>query len=61
MQEWLRDLWQKVTTRPCRACGEPVLVTAYRKTAKIRKGSWWAGDEVELECPNCGDTFWAKK
>jgi len=38
-----------------------VAVTAYRDTGRSRKGSWWAGGDVELECPNCGDTFWTKK
>lgn len=61
MLEWLRDRWQRVTTKPCKACGKPVAVTAYRETGRSRKESWWAGGEVELECPNCGDTFWTKK
>lgn len=38
-----------------------MLVTAYSETGRTRKEDWWAGAEVELECPNCGDTFWAKK
>ena len=61
MLEWLRDRWQDVTTKPCEVCGKPVAVTAYRQTGRSRKGSWWAGSAVELECPNCGDTFWTKK
>ncbi len=61
MLEWLRNRWQDVTTKPCEGCGKPVAVTAYRETGRSRKESWWAGSEVELECPNCGDTFWAKK
>lgn len=61
MQEWLRDRWQKMTTQPCQGCGEAVSVTAYRKTGRIRKAGWLASNDVELECPNCGTTFWAKK
>jgi len=61
MLEWLRDLWAKVTTKPCERCGKPVLVTAYRKTGRTQEGNWWAGGEEELECPNCGDTFWVRK
>ena len=57
----LRNWWQKVTTKPCEGCGEPVLVTAYRRTGRTRKGSWWSADQVELECPNCGNTFWIRK
>jgi hypothetical protein len=61
MPEWLRNLWRKVTTKPCDGCGEPVPINAYRKTGRSRNGKWWAGDEVELECPNCAETFWVKK
>ena len=61
MLEWLQDWWQKVTSKPCDACGEPVLISAYRQTGRTRKGNWWAGGEVELECPNCGNAFWVKK
>jgi len=61
MLEWLRDLWHKVTTKPCEACGEPVSVTAYRETGRTRKGDFWAGTEMELECPYCGATLWVRK
>lgn len=61
MLKWLRDRWQNLMTNPCESCGEPVLVTAYRKTGRTRQGNWWAGSEVELECPNCSTTFWVKK
>jgi predicted RNA-binding Zn-ribbon protein involved in translation (DUF1610 family) len=61
MLAWLQDWWQKATTKPCDGCGEPVAVTAYRKTGRARKGSWWAGSEEELECPNCGNRFWVRK
>jgi predicted RNA-binding Zn-ribbon protein involved in translation (DUF1610 family) len=61
MLEWLRDRWQELTSKACESCGKPVTVTAYRETGRSRKGSWWAGGGVELECPNCGHTFWTKK
>ena len=61
MLKWLRDLWQKATTSPCESCGEPLKVSAYHKTGKTRQGNWWAGGGAELECPNCGHTFWIKK
>ncbi len=61
MLDWLRDWWHKTTTMPCESCGASVLVTAYRKTGRTRKESWWEGDAVELECPNCGHAFWSKK
>jgi hypothetical protein len=61
MPGWLRNWWRSLTTKPCDSCGEPVLINAYIKTGRIRRGSWWAGDEVELRCPNCAKTFWVKK
>jgi hypothetical protein len=61
MLNWLRDLWQTAATNPCENCGEPVKVSAYRKTGKTRKGNWWAGGGAELECPNCRHTFWTKE
>ena len=50
-----------MTTNPCENCGETVKVAAYGKTGRTGKGTWWAGGGVELECPNCGHTFWIKK
>ena len=61
MRERLRTWWQRATTLPCKACGELVPVTDYREIARTRRKEWWASDAVQLECPNCGDTFWAKK
>lgn len=61
MRQWLREQWQKVAAQPCEACGEQVVVSAYRETGRTREGSWWSSGAVELECPNCGATFWAKK
>jgi hypothetical protein len=61
MQTWLRDRWQKLTTKPCDGCLERVPVTAYRKTGRSRKVNLFFGYDVEMECPHCGDTFWARK
>ncbi len=61
MLEWLRDWWQRVTTKPCDRCGESVPVRAYRQTGKTHRGNWWTGVEVEMECPHCGYTFWVRK
>ena len=61
MLERLRDWWQKATTMPCGGCGELVPVTDYREIRRKRKAAWWAGDAVELACPKCGETFWAKR
>ena len=62
MLDWAREWWQKVTTSRCFTCGEFVKISEYRKTGQTRKGSgMFAGVSVELECPRCGGTFWAKK
>lgn len=61
MQKLLGGWWKKMTTKPCAGCGELVSVTAYRKTGATRKVSVFFAYYVELECPNCGDTFWARK
>ena len=61
MLKWLLNWWQTVTTNLCESCGEPVKVSAYRKTGQTRMGSWWGAGGTELECPNCGHAFWIKK
>jgi len=62
MLDWLRDLWRRTTTSPCRQCGELIPVTEYRETGETDEdGKWWSGDGIQLECPNCGHTFWVKK
>lgn len=61
MLERLKNWWHRTTTNPCENCEEPVKVTAYRKTGRTETGTWWAGGGVELECPNCGHTFWIKQ
>lgn len=61
MLDWLRDLWRRTTTNPCQQCGELIPVSDYRETGETEDGMWWSGDGVELECPNCGHTFWVKK
>jgi predicted RNA-binding Zn-ribbon protein involved in translation (DUF1610 family) len=62
MLEWMRDRYRKATTKPCDSCGEPVAVSAYRKTGRSeRREGLLAGVAVELECPNCGDTFWVRR
>jgi hypothetical protein len=38
-----------------------VSVTAYRETGRTRREEWWAGEDEELACPECGYTFWVKK
>ena len=59
--KWVQDRWQKMTTKPCDSCGQAIPITAYRDTGETRKGTWWAGGAVKLECPNCGAAFWTKK
>ena len=62
MLDWLRDLWRRTTTSPCQQCGELIPVTEYRETGETDEdGKWWSGDGIQLECPNCGHTFWVKK
>ncbi|MFW2339980.1 MAG: hypothetical protein ACN4GK_08015 [Acidimicrobiia bacterium] len=61
MLKWLLNWWQTVTTNPCESCGEPVKVSAYRKTGQTRMGNWWGAGGAEVACPNCGHAFWIKK
>lgn len=57
----VRDLYRKMTTRPCDACGKPVKVSEYRATGNERRQGWLSGVAVEMECPYCGETFWIRK
>ena len=61
MHEWIEERWQRMTTKPCSGCGEAVSVSDYRETGETRKGSWWEGGTMELECPICGERFWTKR
>lgn len=61
MQFWLRDWWKRMTTKPCAACGVPVPVTEYRNTGRTRKVNFFFGQDVEVQCPNCGVRFWKRK
>ena len=61
MPRGVRAWWQRITTRPCSDCGAPIPVSEYVPTGETKKGSWWAGGSMELECPECGATFWLKK
>ncbi|MGB5433290.1 MAG: hypothetical protein WBN35_05460 [Acidimicrobiia bacterium] len=61
MQRWIRDRWRRITTQRCDACGALVRVTDFRETGGTRGGTWWSGSDIELQCPRCSHTFWAKK
>jgi len=36
-------------------------VTDFHETGGTRDGTWWSGSDIELQCPRCSHTFWAKK
>ena len=61
MWDRLSRWWRKTTTQPCAECGAEVPVIEYRRTGEYRKGTWWSGGGEQLECPNCGASFWVKK
>jgi endogenous inhibitor of DNA gyrase (YacG/DUF329 family) len=61
MRTWITGWWRGLTTTPCDACGRPVKVREFRQTGNVRGGSWWAAKGAEVECPECGATFWIKK
>ena len=50
-----------MTTLPCPHCSAAVPVNDYIPTGESRKDTWWSGRGIQIQCPRCGRTFWAKQ